>query len=92
MKIVSSRKIEDCFDGSTVFRYEASEPWTAENLCCLAPLGKLELFKDFPRLLFRLRTREGLFLSGVAGDVVFRVVLPRTGRDAAQRRLLALLQ
>ena len=87
MKIISRLKVEDCFDGSAVFNYEMSEPWTAENVRCLALLGELEYFADFPRPLFRLRTRDGLFLNGVAGAVTCRVVLPRTNRDAAQRKL-----
>ena len=56
MKIVACRKVDDCFDGSAVFDYEVSEPWTAENVRCLASLGELEYFRDFPRPLFRLRT------------------------------------
>lgn len=92
MKIISRRKVEDCFDGSSVFSYEVSEPWTAENVRCLAPLGELEYFADFPRPLFRLRTRAGLFVSGVAGAVTCRVILPRTNRAAVRQELEEVIQ
>jgi hypothetical protein len=92
MKIVSRRKVEDCFDGSSVFGYEVSEPWTPENVRCLAPLGELEYFKEFPRPFFRLRTQEGLFVTGVVGAVTCRVILPRTNRDAVQQKLQEVFQ
>lgn len=92
MKITHYEKIEDCFDGSAVFSYEVSEPWTADNVLCLAPLGELELFRDFPRPLFRLRTPGGLFVSGVVGGVRCRVTLPRTGREKARQQLLEVFE
>ena len=87
MKITSRRKVEDCFDGSAVFSYEFSEPWTAVNVRCMASLGELAYYADFPRPLFRLRTRDGLFVSGVAGSVTCRVILPRTNRAAVHQKL-----
>lgn len=87
MKIIRRHKVEDCFDGSSVFSYEISEDWTADNIRCLATLGDLEYFAEFPRPLFRLRTRDGLYVSGVTGAAVCRVVLPRTNREVVQHRL-----
>ena len=87
MKVVARHKVEDCFDGSSVFTYEMDAEWTAESVRCLAALGDLEYFADFPRPLFRLRTRDGLFVTGVAGATTCRVILPRTNRDVVQKRL-----
>ncbi len=86
MKILARTPVEDCFDGSAVYTYEVSEPWTSDNVRCLARLGTFEFFADFPRPLFRLRTDDGLFVNGVAGARDCRVVLPRTRRDAVQRQ------
>lgn len=87
MRIFARHKVEDCFDGSSVFTYEMTEPWTADNVCILAKLGDFEYFGDFPRPLFRLRTSDGMFITGVAGAVTCRVILPRTNRDAVQLKL-----
>lgn len=87
MKIISCRKIEDCFDGSAVFNYEVSESWTADNVRCLGVLGELELFLDFPRPLFRLKTAEGLFFSCVANSATCRVVLPHTNREKVRKKI-----
>ncbi len=87
MKIISRKKIEDCFDGSAVFCYEMSEPWTAVNAGCMESLGVYEYYADFPRPLFRLCTRDGLFVSGVEGSVTCRVILPRTNRDSVRQKL-----
>jgi hypothetical protein len=88
MRVIARRKVEDCFDGSAAFSFEVSEPWTAENVRCLAPLGEFEYFPGFPRPFFRLRTSDGLFVNGVVGAATCRVILPRTNRDAVQQRLL----
>ncbi len=86
MNIVACRKIEDCLDGSAVFEYEVSEPWTADNVRRLAVLGDLDYFADFPRPLFRLRTREGLFVNGLAGATICRVILPRANRATVESK------
>ena len=86
MTIVARRKVEDCLDGSAVFDYEVSEPWTAGNVRCLSSLGDLEYYADFPRPLFRLRTRDGLFANGLAGATTCRVILPRANRETVERR------
>ncbi len=87
MKVLSRNKVEDCFDGSSVFDYAFSEPWTAQNARCLEPLGAYDYFADFPRPLFRLKSREGLFVSGVVGSTTCRVILPRTDSVAVQQKL-----
>jgi hypothetical protein len=87
MRVIDRRKVEDCLDGGAVFEYEISEPWTAESVRVLEPLGKLEYFAGFPRPLFRLRTQDGVLVTGVTGDTVCRVVLPAANRAAAQKRI-----
>lgn len=76
MRMTGSEKLEDCFDGSMVFRWRFDKPWDRESIAALARLGSLDYFPDFPRPYFRLRTREGLQISGVEGDSACRVVFP----------------
>ena len=87
MNIVNRIKVEDCFDGSAVFTYEMSAPWTEQRARRLAGLGHFQYFSDFPRPLFRLRTEAGLFVNGVAGACDCRVVLPKTNREQVQHEL-----
>lgn len=87
MKIVDRVKVEDCFDGSSVYVYQLSEPWTEQSARRLAGLGHFQYFADFPRPLFRLRTDSGLFVNGVAGARDCRVVLPRNNREQVQHQL-----
>jgi len=87
MNVVNRVKVEDCFDGSAVFNYELSEPWTEQSIQRLAGLGHFQYFADFPRPLFRLRTDAGLFVNGVIGSYDCRVVLPRTNREQVQKTL-----
>ena len=82
MQILEGRKVEDCFDGSSVYRYRFDEGWTSSTIQMLAPLGRLDYYPDFPRPLFRLVTPEGIQIKGVEGDPACRVIYPRQLGDA----------
>ncbi len=87
MRIVNRTKVEDCFDGSSVYTYELSAAWTEEHARRLSRMGHFQYYSDFPRPLFKLRTEAGLFASGVVGCCDCRVVLPRINRGVVQRAL-----
>jgi hypothetical protein len=84
MKIVACRKLEDCFDGSIVYGYEFSLSWDQDSVQILRCFGELEYFADFPRPLFRVIRKDGLFIKGVAGSNQCRVILPR--QETAQAK------
>ncbi|MFZ3210332.1 MAG: hypothetical protein WA188_02355 [Terriglobales bacterium] len=76
MRITSIERLEDCFDGSSVYSYQFDQPWTRESIRQLSPLGELDYFADFPRPFFRIRGAGGLQVKGVEGLAHCRVVLP----------------
>ncbi|MBN2083176.1 hypothetical protein JW859_13340 [bacterium] len=80
MKIIDIKKVEDCFDGSSVFSYWFDSQWTEAAIGGLSALGRLEYFADFPRPLFRLTTPEGLHVKGVKGEDNCRVIYPQSNR------------
>ena len=86
MRVVSVRKVEDCFDGSSVFTYHFAGALTVEEIRGLETVGRLELFEDFPRPFFRLLTPEGLQVKGVAGETSCRVIFPRQDMERLRRR------
>jgi hypothetical protein len=77
MTIIEKRKLEDCFDGSSVYRYKCGCEWTKESIQCLDVLGKLEYFQEFPRPFFRITTKGGLQIKGVEGERYCRIIFPR---------------
>jgi len=81
MKILDRCKLEDCFDGSAVYQYEFADPWNITRIKALARLGKLDYYADFPRPLFRVASARGLFVKGLAGTKLCRVIFPRTDRE-----------
>jgi len=87
MRVLAAHKVEDCFDGSAVFDYELSEPWTDGLIRALASLGTLDYFPQFPRPFFRVKTDRGIFMKGLAGASRCRVILPRTNQPQIQRHL-----
>ena len=87
MRIINVRKVEDCFDGSSVFSYESDVAWDERALDRLRRLGELEYFPHFPRPFFRLIGAGGMQVKGVLGDTTCRVILPRRDRDVIRDRL-----
>jgi len=86
MRIVETRKVEDCFDGSAVYAYRFDTPWTEREIRALGALGKLEFFPDFPRPLFRLLGEGGWQMKGVLGEDVCKAIYPRAGRESIRQR------
>ncbi|MBN1346123.1 MAG: hypothetical protein JXQ73_25775 [Phycisphaerae bacterium] len=77
MRILEIKKVEDCFDGSSVYSYRFDVAWTRESIRRLDSLGELEYFPDFPRPFFRLLGSGGLQVKGVEGETSCRVIFPR---------------
>ena len=91
MKITGIVKLEDCFDGSSVYSFQFDRPWTREIIQQLSELGELDYFGDFPRPFFRIRGIGGLQMKGVEGLDHCRVVLPPTQREVFPQALNDLL-
>ena len=86
MRIVNRAKVEDRFDGSSVYEYEFDEAWSLSMIRLLKALGELEYLTDFARPLFRVTSNDGSLIKGVEGDPACRVIYPRVGSGAAQQR------
>ena len=81
MRLVESTRLEDCFDGSAVFRYRTDQAWTTEAIRALARFGELDYFPDFPRPYYRVRSTNGLQIRGLEGEYVCTVIFPSAGRE-----------
>jgi len=92
MTIVRVEKVEDCFDGSSVYRYWLDRTWTREDILGLQALGELEYFADFPRPFFRLHCPDGMQAKGVEGEDNCQAVFPSRDRETIRERLEAFLQ
>lgn len=78
MRIVAIRKVEDCFDGSTIYAYGFECPWTREDILQLNGLGQLDFFEDFPRPFFRVLVEGGCQVKGVEGEDNCLAIYPET--------------
>lgn len=76
MRAVKIERIEECVDGSRVYRCTCEGRWTRQAIQELAGLGTLEYYGDFPRPFFRLRAREGFAMAVVEGGCSCRVDCP----------------
>ncbi len=84
------KKVEDCFDGSTVYSYEFDSIWTSRQIQKLGFIGKLDYYKDFPRPFFRIKTPGGMQIKGVEGENSCTVFLPQKGKEEMQLKFESL--
>ncbi len=85
MRIVEVKKVEDCFDGSRVYRYWFDQTWTQADITRLRRFGDLDYFPDFPRPFFRLLGHDGQQIKGVEGDNSCRAVFPYKKQDRIRK-------
>lgn len=83
MKLLRKELMENCLPSAPEYRYEFSEPWSAETIRRLGELGELDYYAHFPRPFFRVRVREGVEIRGVEGEACCRVIF--AGDDASRR-------
>ncbi len=86
VKIVSVKKLEDCFDGSTVYSYEFDTAWTYKQIQELGFIGELSYYKDFPKPFFRIKTSGGMQIKGVEGENSCTVFFPYKGKEEMKRK------
>ncbi len=85
MKILEVKKVEDCFDGSTIYGYSFDEKWTRETIFQLKAMGELDYFPDFPRPFFRVRGKDGLQIKGVEGEDNCRAIYPQKQKEVRKQ-------
>lgn len=85
MRIVAIKKVEDCFDGSTIYAYTFSHAWSRESILALDQLGQLDFYPDFPRPFFRVRVNGGCQAKGVEAEQTCVVIYPETDKEAIKR-------
>ena len=74
--------MEACLDGSEIYTCGTDAPWRCEAIRCLARLGALDFYPEFPRPFFRVRIDGGIQMKGVEGEQTCQVVFPQEGREA----------
>jgi len=86
MKITRCEKVEDCFNGSSIYRYWFDEAWNSFHLERLRALGKLDHYPDFPKPFFRLRVDNGMEVKGIEGEANCLLILLAKNHDELRKR------
>lgn len=87
VRIVNVKKLEDCFDGSTIYSYEFDDVWTYKQIQSLEILGELSYYKDFPKPFFRVNVSGGMQIKGVEGENSCTVFFPKKGKEEMKEKL-----
>ncbi len=78
MTIVKINKLEDCFDGSYIYKYEFSKIVDERVMNAIAEGGRLQYFPMFSKPFYKIYTREGLQIKGILGEYDLEVTFPIT--------------
>lgn len=81
MKILESKHIEDCFDGSYVYELRLGEPITKPDIDALADGSQLQYYPDFARPFFRI-VDDRFIIKGIEGNHTVRVIAFETFQTA----------
>jgi hypothetical protein len=94
MKVISVRKLEDCFDGSLISEVCFEAPMTnefIENLCSKAT-GKYQYVKKLARPFFKADFIDFFMIEGILGSSTARVVVYRKNPDKELNNLQEILK
>lgn len=78
MTIVKIIKLEDCFDGSFVYRYEFSGAVDESVMKAMAEGEKLQYFPSFSKPFYKIFASDGLQIKGIVGEDNIEVTFPVT--------------
>lgn len=80
MKLVDIKKVEDCFDGSMIFKYSFNKEVEEPLMRIMGQKGKLHYYPEFLKPFFKITTVESIQIKGIIGDDNFEVVYPQTNK------------
>jgi hypothetical protein len=94
MKVVSVKKLEDCFDGSLISEVRFDKPITHEfiEFICAQASGKYQYFKEFARPFFKADFIDLFIIEGIQGALSARVVICRKNPDKELKLIAKLLK
>jgi len=84
MRIISGKKIENCFENEFIYKYTFDTVWTNETIERVKMLGHIKIYDSFPRPMFQVKCYDGTTIKGVRGTDECRVVFPRDGPSEAK--------
>lgn len=76
MKVVKTKKVDDCYESSNTVDILLSGPITHNFVEHLGKLGKLLLFEDFDIPYFKVIVKGEYTIKGAFGKKTIRVLLP----------------
>jgi len=81
MNILESKKVEDCFDGSSILEYKIHKTISKDFIEILGSLGKLEYYDEFPIPYFKVKIDNGSEIRGLLGEDTFRITYCNKCKD-----------
>jgi len=76
MKVIKSKKLEGCIEGSNVYDLLLSEQITKEFIINLSKLGKLSYHASIMKPYFTIISKGKFTIKGVQGNSTIRILLP----------------
>jgi len=75
MKVIETRHVEDCFDGSLIKELLLAEEITKQFILLLGKDGNVQYFSHFARPFFKIRLAGLYDIKGIEGNKTMRIHL-----------------
>ncbi len=75
MRVVESKHVEDCFDGSLIKEVLFDSPVTKEFVFKIGADGTIQYFDNFAKPFFKIRLQGIYDIKGIAGHKTIRIHL-----------------
>ncbi len=75
MRVIESRKVEDCIDGSRILEVRLDGDSTEPLVRHLGKLGRLDYFPEFARPFYRIILDRRFLIRGVEGAPTFQIIV-----------------
>ena len=81
MRLIESRFLEDCFDGTIMREVTLDEDISEPFVLYLGDFGELQYFPQFPRPFFIMEEPGKYILKGSTGKPTARIILSKSGQE-----------
>jgi hypothetical protein len=65
VKIIASKKLEDCLDGTSLMEYRLDSSITVAFIHYMGTFGKLDFFENMERPFFRVKKKGAYIFKGI---------------------------
>jgi hypothetical protein len=85
MKLIDSKKLEDCFDGTTLFEYSFDEKIKESLIKKMGDMGRFFYYPDFLKPFYKIITSDDIQIKGIVEEKTMQVNFPQSNKEVKKK-------